>query len=141
MIPTVTAEDPSISAGSVELKSETDIPTKTYFMDLEEKRISGLTDGKIAMRQAIFKILQSERFVYSKIYSDNYGSELWDLIGMPMAWVLSEVQRRITEALTGDKRITSVTDFEFSRNGESLLVGFVAHTIFGTVSSEVEVAI
>ncbi len=141
MIPTVTAEDPSLTQGNVSLKSEADLPTKTYYMNLETKRISGLTDGKAAMKQAIFKILQTERFVYSKIYTDNYGSELWDLIGMPLAWILSDVQRRITEALTWDKRITSVSEFEFSRSGDALAVSFVANTIFGAVSSSVEVQV
>ena len=52
MIPTVTAEDPSLTQGNVTLKSEADLPTKTYYMNLETKRISGLTDGKAAMKQA-----------------------------------------------------------------------------------------
>ena len=60
---------------------------------------------------------------------------------MPLAWILSDVQRRITEALTWDKRITSVSEFEFSRSGDALAVSFVANTIFGAVSSSVEVQV
>lgn len=39
--------------------------------------------------------------------------ELQDLIGKPMDYVMVEVERRITEALTQDDRIDSVDNFEF----------------------------
>ena len=36
-------------------------PTYTHLMQLDNKVIRGYTDGQEAMRQAIFKILQTER--------------------------------------------------------------------------------
>lgn len=111
-------------------------PTNTYKMELESNLIRGYTDGQEAMKQAIFKILSTERYQYV-MYSWNYGIELIDLYGEPVSYVCPELERRITEALTWDERIESVDSFEFdtSKKGE-VLVTFTAHTIFGDVTAE-----
>lgn len=57
-------------------------PTNTYKMELESNLIRGYTDGQEAMKQAIFKILSTERYQYV-MYSWNYGIELIDLYGEP----------------------------------------------------------
>lgn len=117
-------------------------PTKTYYMDLDKNRVRGLTDGQAAMKQVIFKILQTERYQYSKIYSDNYGVELWSLIGQPIAYVIPEIERRISEALTWDERITKVYNFNFDIKKKVVTVKFYADTIFGVIEIEgVEVTI
>lgn len=87
-------------------------PTNTYKMELESNLIRGYTDGQEAMKQAIFKILSTERYQYV-MYSWNYGIELIDLYGEPVSYVCPELERRITEALTWDERIESVDNFEF----------------------------
>ena len=74
-------------------------PTNTYKMELESNLIRGYTDGQEAMKQAIFKILSTERYQYV-MYSWNYGIELIDLYGEPVSYVCPELERRITEALT-----------------------------------------
>lgn len=111
-------------------------PTNTYKMELESNLIRGYTDRQEAMKQAIFKILSTERYQYV-MYSWNYGIELIDLYGEPVSYVCPELERRITEALTWDERIESVDNFEFdtSKKGE-VLVTFTAHTIFGDVTAE-----
>lgn len=111
-------------------------PTNTYKMELESNLIRGYIDGQEAMKQAIFKILSTERYQYV-MYSWNYGIELIDLYGEPVSYVCPELERRITEALTWDERIESVDNFEFdtSKKGE-VLVTFTAHTIFGNVTAE-----
>ncbi|MFR8334422.1 MAG: DUF2634 domain-containing protein [Oscillospiraceae bacterium] len=43
-------------------------------------RVQGMTDEQDAVRQAVYLILNVERYAYP-IYSRNYGSELTDLIG------------------------------------------------------------
>lgn len=114
-------------------------PTYTHLMQLDNKAIRGYTDGQEAMRQAIFKILQTERYQYV-IYSWNYGIETLDLYGQPVAWVCPELERRITEALTCDDRITSVSDFDFDTSKKGVVhCAFTAHTIFGDVQAEREV--
>lgn len=111
-------------------------PTNTYKMELESNLIRGYTDGQEAMKQAIFKILSTERYQYV-MYSWNYGIELIDLYGEPVSYVCPELERRITEALTWDERIESVDNFEFDTSKKSeVLVTFTAHTIFGNVTAE-----
>jgi phage baseplate assembly protein W len=114
----------------------TEQPTHTYKMNLESNLIQGYTDGQEAMKQAIYKILNTERYQYV-MYSWNYGIELLDLYGEPVSYVCPELERRITEALTWDDRIQTVDNFEFniSKKGE-ILVTFTAHTVFGDVVAE-----
>lgn len=111
-------------------------PTHTYKMNLVSEHIRGYIDGQEAMKQAIYKILNTERYQYI-MYSWNYGIELLDLYGEPVSYVCPELERRIAEALTWDDRIKSVDNFDFniSKKGE-ILVTFTAHTIFGDVAAE-----
>lgn len=114
----------------------TEQPTHTYKMNLESNLTRGYTDGQEAMKQAIYKILNTERYQYV-MYSWNYGIELLDLYGEPVSYVCPELERRIREALTWDDRIQTVDNFEFniSKKGE-ILVTFTAHTVFGDVVAE-----
>ena len=117
------------------------VPTKTYKMDLAGDRISGYTDEQEAMKQAIYKILRTERYKYI-IYSWNYGIELEDLIGMPVNYCVPEIERRIKEALLQDMRIEDVTEFEFDTTKKSVvLVKFTAYTEFGNIEIQEEVNI
>lgn len=110
-------------------------PSVNYKMNFVEN-IIGKVDMLEAMKQVIFKILNTERYQYI-IYSWNYGVELLDLIGEPVSYVLPEIERRITEALIQDDRIESVSDFEFDTSKKKEVVcSFVVHTIFGDVSTE-----
>lgn len=114
----------------------TEQPTKTYRMNLEANRVRGYVDGQEAMKQAIFKILQTERYQYI-MYSWNYGIETLDLYGEPISWVCPELERRISEALLWDSRITSVDNFEFNISKKGVIhVTFTAHTVFGDVAAE-----
>lgn len=111
-------------------------PTHTYKMNLASELVRGYTDGREAIEQAIYKILNTERYQYV-MYSWNYGIELLDLYGEPVSYVCPELERRITEALTWDDRIQSVDNFEFniSKKGE-IHVTFTTHTTFGDVAAE-----
>lgn len=111
-------------------------PTHTYKMNLAGEHVRGYTDGIEAMKQAIYKILNTERYQYV-MYSQNYGVELLDLYGEPVSYVCPELERRITEALIWDDRIQSVDNFEFNISKKSeILVTFTAHTIFGDVAAD-----
>ena len=110
-------------------------PSKTYAMDLQNGWIRGFTDGQEAMKQAIYKVLNTERFTYGA-YSNNYGVELNNLFGMPMTYVLPEIKRCITEALTWDSRIESVDNFEFETEMGKVHCMFTVHTIHGDVDAE-----
>lgn len=108
-------------------------PTKTY--RLNGNKISGYVDGLEAMRQAVFLILNAQRYEHI-IYSWNYGVETRQLIGQPKSLVLSELKRLITEALTQDTRITGVSNFEFKTSKRQVHATFTVSTIYGEVKSE-----
>ena len=111
-------------------------PTKTYKMELYKGNyILGFVDGQKAMEQAIYKIIRTERYKYI-IYSWNYGIELEDLFGMPVEYCIVELERRISEALLQDNRITAVHSLEFdteNERGTVLIKKFVAETLFGKI--------
>ena len=110
-------------------------PTKTYKLNIENNIITGLCDGLESMTQVVYKILNTERYT-SIMYSWNYGIELLDLFGEPIDYVVSELQRRITEALLQDDRILSVDEFEYNTDRKNVYITFTVHTIFGEVQSE-----
>lgn len=114
-------------------------PSFTYKLDIDKNRIRGTTDGAEAMLQTVYLILNTERYQYP-IYSRNYGVEFANLIGMSRDFVMSELKRRITEALTQDDRIESVDEWSFFHTYKSVVASFVVHTIYGNVEITKEVA-
>lgn len=120
---------------SYDLEMETE-PSVNYKMNIKQDIINRTVDELEAMKQVIYKILNTERYQYI-IYSWNYGIELMDLFGMPVIYVIPELERRITEALIQDERIESVDDFEFdSSEKRTVKASFTVHTIFGDVQTE-----
>ncbi len=117
-----------------------DQPSYTHKLDIDRGRVSGMTDEQDALYQAVYLILNVERYVYP-IYSRNYGVELADLVGQPKDYAMSEAKRRITEALVQDDRITSVDGWSFDTGRKSVLAQFTVHTIYGDleVTKEVEI--
>lgn len=113
-------------------------PGYTYKLDIDRGRVKGMTDEADALLQAVYLILSVERYQYP-IYSYNYGVELVDLIGQPKDYVMSEVKRRITEALTQDDRINSVDSWEFETTKKSVKVSFTVHSIYGDIETTKEV--
>ena len=89
---------------------ETIYPTKTYKINVDANRIDGYTDELDAIIQTIYLILNTERYEYI-IYSWDYGVELVDLYGKPIPYVIAILERRITDALIQDDRISEVTKF------------------------------
>lgn len=120
-------------------------PSYTYRMilptrDNEPTKFKGKTDEVEAVQQAVYKILNTERYTYP-IYSWNYGIELKDLFGQPIPWVYPELERRITEALVWDDRINSVTDFEFENVKNDVHASFTVNSIYGSFKESVVVGI
>ena len=131
MIPTIENKD-------VDFATE---PSHTYKMNIDKSNVRGYADEIEAMKQAIYKILLTERYQYI-MYSGDYGIETEDLFGEPVEYVCPELERRITEALEQDDRIESVGDFEFEFPKKGVVsVKFVAKTVFGDVPAEKEVEI
>jgi hypothetical protein len=110
-------------------------PTLTYAMDYKND-IRGCTDGIEAIKQAVYKILNTERYEYI-MYSWNYGVELKSLYGKRLSYVYPELKRRIKEALTQDTRITDVSEFSFEIPKKGVVhAAFTVHTILGEIKAE-----
>jgi hypothetical protein len=109
--------------------------SNTFMLDIENYKIYGFTDKLEAMKQAIYMMLNVERYQYI-IHSWNYGIELADLFGMGTNYVIVELERRITEALLQDSRITSLENFEFSRSRNKVFCKFKAITIYGEIEAQ-----
>ena len=133
--------------GTVISKAEL-LPNKTYKMLVSDEQVMGALEDKLtAVQQAAYKILNTERYKHV-IYSWNYGVELQDLFGKPIPYVLSEIPRRITEALLQDDRINAVTDFDLSfekdnsqGNRGDVLAKFTIKSIYGEIEMKKGVAI
>lgn len=129
MIPSVN----SILSTDLEVEVQ---PSKNYKMHIEQNVITGLCDELEAMKQVVYKILNTERYQYI-IYSWNYGVELHDLFGEPVTYVCPELERRIKEALVQDDRIEDVNNFEFDLTEKrTIKVTFTVHTIYGGIQAE-----
>lgn len=116
------------------------MPSYTYNINRNTNRISGYIDNKDAMIQAIYLILQTERYE-SMIYNWYYGVELDGLIGKEKDYVTSELKRVIREALIEDDRINEVSKFELTFNEDSVLITFLVETNIGDITIEWEVNI
>lgn len=110
-------------------------PTRTYYLHTDTGRVLGFCDGLEAMRQAVYKILQTERYEYV-IYSWSYGVEFADLFGKPIPFVYSEIKRRVSEALLRDDRITNVDNFQFSQGRGKVHATFDVTTAQGVIQTE-----
>lgn len=108
------------------------LPSKNYKMDAGHSIISGSVDELEAVKQAVFKILNTQRYQYP-VYSWDYGIETDDLFGEPADYVCAELERRVREALTADDRIDSVDGFEFDISEKRVVkASFSVHSIYGS---------
>lgn len=114
-------------------------PSKTFKLDMENKRIIDMVDGLEAVKQSVYCILNTERFEWL-IYSWNYGSELKDLFGKSSGLIKAKIKKRIREALIQDDRISDVDSFFFDINERKLHVTFTVHTQWGEIEAEKEVS-
>ncbi|KPU45820.1 hypothetical protein OXPF_06090 [Oxobacter pfennigii] len=117
---------------------EVERPSNTWKIDFEKGRITGKIDNLDAVKQAAFKILETERYRYL-IYSFNYGAELEALIGKNPSLVRSETARRIKEALLQDDRIQDITNIDITANGDSIHAKFTVVTNYGSFEAGREV--
>lgn len=103
-------------------------------------RVQGMLDGKAALLQTVWQILNTERYEWL-IFSWNYGVEFRHLFGKDPAWCVPEIERCTEEALLQDDRITGVDGFSFEISRRKVQGTFTVHTIYGDLESGVEVEI
>ncbi|MBB6733180.1 DUF2634 domain-containing protein [Cohnella zeiphila] len=115
---------------------EATLPSRTWRLDSDRGRAAGMIDELEAVKQAVHKILRTERFFYL-IYNADYGSELSGLFGQSSGLADSELRRRVREALTQDDRIRDVVDFDVSISEDSATVAFTVISTYGDFRNEV----
>lgn len=108
---------------------EEQLPSYTWYFDLKEKVLSGTCDGKTAVMQSIYLTLFTDRYKWL-IHDWDYGHELASLFGMPLTYVIPEIERLVKEALVRDDRIDDVFNFHFEQGNDrvSLFVSFDVKT-------------
>ncbi len=122
-------------AEDITVQAESEV-NRTYA--LYPDKIQGFLTDAEALQQAVFKLLNTEKYEYP-IYSFDYGISLDDLIGKDPDYVVIEIERRISECLLSDERISEVTNFEFEENGDELYVSFLVKSIYGDLNVTKEV--
>lgn len=106
-------------------------PSQTYTFDFESGQVYGSIDDLDAVKQAITKILLTDRYAY-EIYDGYYGNELYTLVGKPYDYVVVEIPRMLNEALLRDERVLAVTGYSFKRiTVDSIEIEFQVDTIYG----------
>jgi hypothetical protein len=116
-------------------------PSLTYRLDFERKRLSGKIDNEDAIMQLVMKILYTERYAYV-IYSSQYGVELDRLIGKEYDFIVSDLERTITEALLADDRIISITNFTTEQTAiDRMSASFMVNSVIGATNISTEVQI
>lgn len=116
-----------------------DWPSHTFYADPATHRITGMADGKEAVKQTIEIILNVERFHW-QIYSPYFGMQWEGLIGQNPGYVAAELQRRVRDAFSVDSRILGIEDFTYTVSGETLTAAFTVKTVYGDVPQTVEVS-
>lgn len=110
-------------------------PTKTYYFDIETGEIRRTIDGLEAIKQFIWKAIVTERYKHV-IYSDDYGCELYSIIGMSDAtdeFVQSEMERSIREALIYDDRIKDVYNIKITPDLDGVFIECTVETNEGVI--------
>lgn len=134
MIP-ISEYDPNDYEDNTDFEIESE-PSLTYRLDLENKIVqSVLIDEEEALKQAIYKILHTERYTWD-MYNWDYGVEMADYIGQDIDEVLPDIQNAIEDALTADDRIESVDCIEVEREKGKLYISMQINTIYGELEVE-----
>ena len=112
-------------------ESNTSIGTKSYMFDFENGDFV-VRDGKLiecdgieSIKVWIEKILRTEKGRYPIYDNTEYGCHLEDLIignSYTAEFIEAELKREIQDALKQNPKITSVTNFNITRNTNAITV-------------------
>lgn len=113
-------------------------PIQEWLVDWENETLGDSVMSLEAIAQDIRFALSTERNKYP-IMGPNFGVTLNDLIGMDSAYVQANVKKRISDALSIDDRILSVSEFKFTKpDMDSMLVSFLVTTVLGDLQMTTE---
>ena len=133
-----------IPLSNINVENEIEIvtqPSLSYKMKIEKECIENSINGIEAVKQAIYKILLTDRYKY-EIYNWNYGIDIGELIGKDKNYVKAILPEKIKDALKPDDRIEEVYDFVFEDIDKTTLkLTFYVKTIYGNAEIEWEVRV
>lgn len=122
----------------VAIQEETQIPNRTYKLDLDKGRIIGYVDDMDAINQAAMKALYTPRLdCYA--YDDQYGSEIKTLLGNANAtrdYIEAEMEFLLNDALCADGRFSGIEDLTMEFDGDEAHFTFTADTTLGQLQME-----
>lgn len=115
------------------VEQERERPSRTYRLDFNTGRITGMVDGLDAVNQAIRKALLTPRF-RCLIYDNQYGGEIKAAILADNAspeFISTDLPRSIKDTLSVDSRILDVYDIEMHCEDDQVWIWCTVDTIFG----------
>lgn len=115
-------------------------PSKTYALNFDSGRINGMVDDIESVKQFIRKAIITERSKWP-IYTDDYGCELYSLIGEDVTngYIETEIPRMVREAIEYDDRILSVDNITARRTGDAVFITCEVQSIYGAVEQGVTI--
>ena len=124
---------------SEQVESKNTDTYKEYEFDFNTGQLTGkILEGEAALKMWIYKALLIKRYIYP-IYTWDYGQDLDELIGQgyEVDYIKSEVERKVTECLMINPKITRCHNFEINLTNDTLHITFMAETTFGEVTINV----
>ena len=131
--------DTEIEAEEMPIFKEYAIDFKTGEYIKDENGIKILEKNE-ALKVWIFKALKTERFRYTDVHSDNYGSELETHIGTVYQKSVKDALmiNQIRDTLLVNPYITECYNFEISNENEYVpQITFNVKTVYGELETEV----
>lgn len=125
---------------NVTIPRQTTQPSKTYKIDTVSGRLVSKIDGEEAIKQALDKILITERYAWL-IYDWNYGIGLDKYIGKDFAYIKADMKKNAENALLYDDRVLQVNSVDIFRIGiDSMYIRYNVSTTNGEITSTVKIA-
>ena len=133
---------PTTLLDTTELNTTVELPIfKELAFDFDTKQLKTVggkyyyVEKNEALKIWIWKTLFTSRYTYLA-YSTDYGNEIYTLIGryLDKELLYSELRRMIEEALLCNPYITSLSDFDITREGAKVICNFSVNTVYGTVA-------
>lgn len=126
-------------AANFQINNSSSQTSKTYYLDLDNKRIVDKIDGVKSVEQAIKKIILTEKRAYL-IYDWFYGIGIQKYIGKDYYYIAADIQNTIKEAVKIDDRILTINSVELKKVGiDACYVVYNVTSTEGEVAGEVQV--
>ena len=119
--------------------SFTSYPIQEWILDEGSQTLGDVQMSLDAIAQDVKFAISTERNMYP-IMGPNFGVELLDLIGQDASYVQAQIKRRISDALSIDDRISSISTFKFSQTDPEVLhVSFIVSTKIGDIQMTTDI--